>query len=261
MIALVDVLVALAWTFGANGHLVERPAGASDSWPAAWLEPVADRARIVFHDREDWAMAFYLPPEPTPAEGGAGDAGSDAPRLVLYAPYYLATDGLAAPRDMPVDVAEYYFHALLELALDLEPAVDEAWGARVERRAEKLMAEVPAVQRRSAYLSALADFGAHVLSIANEIDRVARRRRAAGGDVCRLLGSPASLFGMWRRSFEGAAYRGRYLLPAEEGSSPRWATSRLALERRDKDALARLILGVEWSGDPARDFAWLCPEG
>ncbi len=255
-----ELLVALAWTYGANGFLLERQLGGSVSLPSAWVEPVAASARVVFHDRREWAMAFYLPAGVAAAGVPAAGvpAAGEVPRLYLYAPYYLAPDGLPPAPRMPVDVAEYYFHALLEAALDLRIAAEPAWAAAADRRAAELMSEVPEIERRSVYLAALGDFGAHVLSIANEIDRAARRQRAAGRDVCPQIELPGPLFGLWARSFGDAPYRGRYRAPGGAGA-PRWTRSRRGLERRDKEVLVRQVLRVAWSGDPARDFAALCP--
>ena len=210
------------------------------------------------------------------------------PRLFLFAPYYLATDGLVAVSRMPVDVAEYYFHALLEASLDLGSG-GAAYAAWAEARAAELMSEVPAAQRRQAYRAALSDFGAHLLSIANEISRAARRQAAAGRDICRLLGvrpshrttprpeglgqerdpedrvtgalgRPASLFGHWERSFSGGNYRDGYHLSSPGLSSPgRREESRQPLGFQDKERFLREVLGATWSGCSGRDFAALCP--
>ncbi len=239
---LAEVILAFAWVFGANGFLIERQLGSSDVLPAAWLEPVAEHVRVVFHGREDWAMAFY---------------DEDDPRVALFAPYYLAPDGLVAASRMPVDVAEYYFHALIEAALDLGSGPGSAgW---LDERATELLSEVPPAHRREAYVSALADFGAHLLAMRNEIARVAGRQAAAGRDVCRHLDQPASLFGLWRRSIAGGAYAGSFFT-AGDGGPPRWVQTRQSLERSDKDRFLAEILGVAWTGDPRRDFEAICPD-
>ncbi len=238
------MVLAFAWIFGANGFLIERQLDGVEALPSAWLDPVADRASIVFHAREDWAMAFYVAPE----------AEAAGPRIALFAPYYLAPGGLVAASRMPVDVAEYCFHALIEATLDLES--DRAW---IEERAAELMTDVPRAQRAAAYAAALADFGAHLLAIRNELSRVAERQAATGRDLCQLLDQPASLFGLWRRSLTGGRYAGGFFAPEADGT-PRWAESRQALERADKDRFLAEIFGVAWSGEPREDFEALCPD-
>lgn len=280
--AFADLVVAFAWLFGANGALIERHVDAAPGLPSAWLRPVAARSRIVFHPHRDWPMAFYVAPDrggdlPSGDRLGgdrlAGDRGAgaapvgraaasaEAPRVFLFAPYYLAADGLVAAADMPVDVAEYYFHALLETRFDYEMhRRTSSFAASVARRAAELMADVPQAHRSTAYLEAAADFGAHLLSIANEISRLARRQAAAGKDICRLVDHPASLFGLWRRSFTSGTYPGRYPPPEDpNGAAGRpWATTARGLTDSDKRIIVRDLLASDWSGDPARDFAWLC---
>ncbi len=259
MFPVVEVVLAFAWTFGANGFMIERQLTGVDTLPVAWLAPVARRTDISFHSRPDWAMAYYRPSEPAVSEARAGETGfRDArrSRLALYAPYYLAPDGLVRVSGMPVDVAEYYFHALIEAALDHDR--DSTYGEWMTARATELLAGVPEVHRRSAYAAAVADFGAHLLSIRNEISRLAERRKSDGGDLCRLLDQPASLFGLWRRSVEDGAYAGGYFA-AEGAGSTRWITTRQALERADKERFLAEIFGVAWSGDPRRDFRAICP--
>ncbi len=256
----VEMVLAFAWTFGANGFLIERQLTGVEALPAAWLEPVAERASIVFHAREDWAMAFYVAPRASSATlaGAPGMPPVEAagPHLALYAPYYLAPGGLVAASRMPVDVAEYYFHALLEAALELERG--SAYADWIEERAAELMTGTPEEQRATAYAAALADFGAHLLAIRNEIARAAERQAAAGRDLCRHLDQPASLFGLWRRSLTGGRYAGGYFASDGEGP-PRWTTSRQALERSDKDRFLVELFGVDWSGDPREDFEAVCP--
>ncbi len=254
-----ELVLALAWTFGSNGFLIDRQRQDLETLPSAWLEPVAERVRVVFHGREDWAMAFYLPA--APAEPGPAPAGGEA-RVSLFAPYFLAPGGLVEVSRMPVDVAEYYFHALIEASLDLELEHGSPYAAWVKQRATELMADVPPAHRLAAYSSALSDFGAHLLSIRNEISRAAERQAASGRDVCRHLDRPASLFGLWRRSLDTGSYPGGYssvLSEAPGAVRPCWRQSRNALERVDKDRFLAELLGVAWSGG-AEDFETLCPK-
>ncbi len=262
MIALAELVLAVAWTFGPNGFLLAQPLVGAEGLPASWLQPMTTQARVVFHDREDWAMAFYVPPSNDGTAVPPGVAQGPGPRILLFAPYYLATHSLVSSAQMPVDVAEYYFHAVLEGRLDLEMRRrSSAYADLVDERAGELMSDVPPRFQRTAYLAAVSDFGAHVLSIANEIMRASRRQNAAGRDLCRLVEQPASLFGLWTRSFVSTAYPGHYLLPgdANPGDPPRWQQSREPLTRRDKEMLIRGILGSDWSGEVSHDFGWLCP--
>ncbi len=119
------------------------------------------------------------------------------------------------------------------------------------------MTEAPPAQRTAAYASALADFGAHLLSMRNEIARLAEHQVAAGRDLCRLLDQPASLFGLWRRSLDAGRYPGGYFV-SEAGGPPRWVISRQALEHTDKDRFLTEVLGVTWTGEPREDFEALC---
>jgi hypothetical protein len=267
MIPLAEMVLAVAWTFGANGFLIERQMAGTRDLPAAWLAPVGRRVEVAFHDRDDWAMAFYLTgrasgaaaggaaPPPAAAESAPPNPG---PRIVLYAPYYLAPGGLAPPSAMAVDVAEYYFHALLEAALDLElEASGSPYAAWAEARAAELMTAVPPSQRSAVYASALADFGAHLLSIRNELTRVAERHAAGGRDVCLTLDQPASLFGLWRRSFAGGSYPGGTFVQDGAGT-PRWTEGRQPLERVDKQRFVAELLGAGWVGEPRLDFGALC---
>ncbi|MEM7583878.1 MAG: hypothetical protein AAF560_10895 [Acidobacteriota bacterium] len=258
-----------------DGRLIERQLATAEALPAAWTQAVTPQVVIVFHDQADLAMAFFVPP-PALAQRGDGVPGrvADAappgllasfpaawlqprPRLFLFAPYYLAADGLVPLTRMPVDVAEYYFHALLAARFALE-ASDSAsdWQRWSRQRAELLMAEVPAAQRLTAYRAALSDFGAHLLSIINEIERLQHRRRPGGREICRLVGSPASLFGLWERSFQERAFAGHYPVASSSPDSG-WSA---VLEPQDKIAFVREVLGVAWSGEAATDFADFCGE-
>ncbi len=259
MISVAEAILAFAWVFGVNGFLIERQLTDVEALPIAWLEPVTDHASITFHAREDWAMAFYVAGHASGATSGRASGATPAPgpRLVLYAPYYLAPGGLPTVSGMPVDVAEYYFHALIEAALDLDPD-ETSYAGRLDERAAELMTDVPPAHRLPAYTSALADFGAHLLAVRNEISRLAERQAAVGRDLCRHLDQPASLFGLWHRSIAGGTYAGSYFVPDGDGL-PHWAQSRQALERSDKDRFLEELFGVVWSGDPKQDFAVVCP--
>ncbi len=271
-----ELVISLAWVLAPDGQLIARQLEASSAIPSAWVEPVVEQAVIVFHNREDWAMAFFVASTgsgATPADDaqvddqvdGHGNGHVDgqgvsadlkhSPRIYLFAPYYLAGDGLVDLPSMPVDVAEYYFHALIDARLGLEPSgIDPAWQEWLVGRADLLMADVPGMLRLAAYRAAVTDFGAHILSIVNELERLQRRGRASGRDVCRFVRNPASLFGLWERSFDIGAFAGHYPTPEDvpdfDGSG--------FLARRDKITFVRDVLGVEWIGDATLDFADFC---
>ena len=77
--------------------------------PVAFARELEDDVGISLHFRSDHAIAAYLP-----AFGGEPE------RLALYAPFYLRGLDLVPVVDMPVDVSEYYFHALLLAHLGLQ---------------------------------------------------------------------------------------------------------------------------------------------
>jgi len=214
-------------------------------------------------------MAFYLPPQRlAAADAGQGtpDLGLallrtagverllpalEVPRIFLYAPYYRRGAGLAAIRDMTLDVAEYLFHALLEAYLDAATPDHEA---TFSGRAAATLSDVPQEHRREAYLAALADFGSHLLSLTLEIERTLERQRRLGKDVCRAVRHPGTLFAKWPRLFAEEPFRGHY----ESGGRSVLATG--SIERRDKEILVRGILRGRWTGDVREDFGLDCPE-
>ncbi len=266
-----ELLLICLWSFGPGGWWVEaqlEDAEVRRALPVAWLERTAARSRIRFHQLPGGVMALYLPPEPPPAGGAAqreaaavAAPATDVPTIVLYAPYYLADGHLVALGEMPVDVAEHYFHAWMEAYLDGEVRGDVAVRETLERRAAELLLDVPPSRRLEAYLTALAELGAHLLSVANEIARTSGRFRARGKDLCPLIEHPATLFGLWRRSWGETPFPGRYFLPAtpDAPGSGGWRTSRHPLKAEDKAWLLRQVFAGFWRGDPRQDFAWLCP--
>ena len=208
------LLVTVLALVGPNGYLLLpslAPAEVRASLPADVFLPLASRLWIVYHERPEWPMALYLPAADEPADLSlplvAADAerllpGLRVPRLFLYAPYYRPAVPAA---DMPLDVAQYFFGALLEALLDLAPPPD------LDARA--------AGRGREGYVSALTAFGAHALSAAIEVRRSLARQRAAGKDPCRIVDHPATLFGLWHRIFTTEEYRGQVRVA---GEPPRW---------------------------------------
>lgn len=240
------LLIALA-AVGPNGHLLLpslAPAQVRGSLPAEVLLPLTARLWIVYHERPEWPMAFYLPAE----EGGLFlfAAGVErplsalrVPRLFLYAPYYRPP---VPALDMPLDVAQYFFGVLLEAWLDLAPPPG------LEERAAAVGPE--------AYSAALAAFGSHALSVAVELRRSLARQRAAGKDPCAIVDRPDTLFGLWRRVFTTAEYRGQIRVP--DTSPPRWAPGP-PLTAGDKAFFVERVFRGFWTGDVRRDFGLDCP--
>lgn len=273
---LAGVLLAIAAAIGPNGHLVEAQLADAGGLPVDVLRRPAGGWWVVFHHQRDWAPAFYSEPDADIAVLGAAAAASGTPihrllpglglpRLFLYAPHYLEGGRLRRLEAMAVDVAEGYFHALLEAALNAPEARGDSgildFRRAAGRRADELMAEVPAGQRLDAYLSAVRDFASHLLSIANEVRRADRRSRERGSDLCAFLDPPRTLFALWERSLRETVYRGRYRATPETGTAgnPAWRTTRRGLEAVDKARVLTELLGGRWRGDAARDFPGLCP--
>lgn len=266
--AVVGLLAAIFSALGPNGAELGaalRPPAVAPWLPVERLAALAAELWLVEHRHADWRMAFFLPPATPVAELGVAVLATDRgpsrllpglrlPRLFLYRPFYRREGVLQPVGAMPVDVAEHLFAALLDAWL--ERAVDDCHGrglgARLRRRAEATMADVPAAFRGEAYRRALVDFGAGALSVANEIARSDRRRRARGSsDLCRLIDRPGTLFGAWRGVFAGA-WPGRWRGPDGE------RISRGVLTAEDRRWLLREALGVAWNGDPRHDFAAMC---
>ncbi|MEM9557659.1 MAG: hypothetical protein AAGC60_25600 [Acidobacteriota bacterium] len=216
--------------------------------------------------------ALYLPagqPERVVALAALGGdverlmPGIDAPRLALRRALFVvparSADGparSAVPIDavsidaMATDVAERFFDALLDARLE-HMLADAELRDVVQRRADDLLAEAPPEQRLEAYRGALVAFGANLLSIATQVERLHARR---GDRLCALIESEALLFAHWRRTVESAPFRA--LLGAGIGVEGRWSDATLA--REDKQWLIREVLGATWTGVPRDDFAALC---
>ncbi len=271
-----ELLVTVFLTIGPNGYLIHQQLARSEvreALPVAPLQAVAQRLWIVFHQHPEWPMAFYAPPGhgvkiPESVRSAEHELprllpGPDVPRLFLYKPYYQPEGRMVAVETMPVDVAEYYFHALLEAFFDLELARSApGYQAIIEERAVARMRGVPPDYRREAYLAALADFGAHALAAGNELWRGIRRRRAAGEEPCPGIDRPVALFGLWGTIFGAGEYRGGYYL--REGAAEvagRWVMSAEVLDRHDKELFSRQVFEAYWSGDVREDFARFCPGG
>ncbi len=236
------------------------------AFPVAALEPVARRLWIVWHEERDWAMAFYTAPE-TPSsswldlglEPVAVKPGLSVPRLFLHAPHYRREGSLKPLGELAVDETEYLFHALIEAYFDLKVHRGESLRRRMlERRAEDRLSTLPSsVDASAVYTASLVDFAAHVMAVANEIQRSFRRR---GEGLCALLDHPSTLFGLWAKIFADGGYRSGYALPdGDDASASRWALSPYELSQDDKQWLISEILGGSWTGNIRQDLATYCP--
>jgi hypothetical protein len=200
-------------------------------------------------------IAFHTDPRLDPARYVQADARGPA-RLDLYAPYYLRGVHLRPVEDMQVDVCEPYFHALLDAYLRRQIGMPRsALGHELRRRAELAMPDVPRRHRVEAYLDAQASFGAHLLSVANELDRSARRHRARGRSLCHVIDRPLPLLRLWNAVLGGAQYPGAYAIDTAPGNSGEVYLSRSVLSVDDKRFLVDQVLHEDWSGSVERDLA------
>src|SRR4051812_17967056 len=205
--------------------------------PVAFALAEANRLRIDFHHDREALRATYLGPDAT------GPA-----RLTLYAPDYLRGFELKPVLDMPVDLCENFFYALLDAHLRRQIGLPpSALGRELRRRAELTMSDVPHPHRVEAYLDAQASFGAHLLSVANELDRSELRRRRAGSSLCRVMNRPLPLVGLWEQIFGPAPYTGAYVRGGPRGEG-RVYWSRASLTADDKRFLLTRVLHSTWTG-------------
>ena len=233
---LIGIWIGSAYGPGALTRQLDA-AGARGHLPLDFAHEVAPDLPLELHYWRDASMAAYLPA-----------SAHESERLALYAPFYLRGPDLVPVVDMPVDVSEYYFHALLEAHLrrQLGRAGGEV-SQHIRARAPAVMTDVPPDRRVEAYVDALASFGAHLLAVANEFERKDAQRRSRGG-VCPLLGRRLPLTELWDRMFAGEPYAGDYF------SGGRVATSRSVLAPADKAFLVGSVLGSGWRGSVSNDL-------
>jgi hypothetical protein len=212
----------------ARGHL-----------PIAFASTLAGDLPLRIERLPDGARATYRP-----ASAGNPEV------LVLDGPTYVRGVRLIPVVDMPVDLGESYFAALLDahLARALrQPAAPLA--VELRRRAGEALPDVPPEQRVEAYVGALTSFGSHLLAVANELERKEIQRRDRGG-LCPLLGRELPLLALWERIFTSEPYHGAYETP---GGAARW--SRAALRPEDKRFLLDVVLDSRWRGSVRGDLA------
>lgn len=242
--------------------------------PLTTLARTAEELWLVPHEEADWSRAFFTPPESALYFALLGRTerllgGLEVPRLFVHSSYARdGPEGGYALANMAVDSAEYLLNALVEAHLAREMTREGSpYRQVVERRVGELLPQVPPEYRVEAYLAATADFGAHILSIAHEVNRAARRAKALEKDPCALLERHVPLLSLWETGFERARFTGRYARPVATSEKPgttrrpgaiQWVETRQSLERLDKELFVRHMLGGVWQGKAEHDFARLC---
>ena len=273
-------LAGLLLAIGPNGALVEARLAAAgpayhDLVPVEWLGATPSSLWLVFHRRDDWVMAAYLPadaaemswarafPDVAASQFDRLLPGLDVPRLFLRESVYRRSveggDGLVRVESLAVDSSEILFNALLDAHVDLAVRRGEAWTQGLGSRGRKLMTGVPDEFREEAFRNAVLDFGSHLLSLATEIARQSRRHPP--GTLCALLDPPRVLFRSWQRALGDGQFPGRWQRPGGIVARRGTVTTRQTLRVDDKRWVVETILGARWSGDPAVDFAHFCRHG
>ncbi len=257
-----ELLLVVGWVLGPRDALLAQQiatAEATVALPLTALQPISEQLWVVWHQRQDWTRAFYLPPE-TPVTQLVADAGPSAevllpglrlPRLFLYAPDYQKREIWGS---LAVDTAEIYFHALLEAYFDQELRRSASrWRPLVEKRAPELLPDLPPDVQTTAYLAGLIDFAAHTLATAHEIQRTFKRRPSAA-ERCALLQRPG-LPTLWQKIFTAEQYRGSY--PTGNPAQP-WQLSPRGITAEDKALVQERLFAHRFSGDPQQDWGHFC---
>ena len=151
------------------------------------------------------------------------------------------------------DVIEPLTYAALLAGLHWRYEDDAAFSAEIDGLATKAFTTGPKAPAAAAedvlepaaaeVLMASASFAAHLLSLANEIERAERRRLAAGkAGLCAQARAGAGLFDLWRRAFESPTFPVTTF--AADGSE---RTLNLSLEHR-RWVVDRLLPRSGWQG-------------
>lgn len=238
--------------------------------------PINGWLRIDAHIVPDHSIAYYLPQQrlELPLEPQATTEGADEPaveptpvatvelppRVLVFERIYAPNGKLRTIDELPIDAAEYLLHALIEALLDRLQQQDlpPAWLVA----AEQTFADIPQEYRREAAIEAYADFGAHLISLANEIERRAadQERRAA---LCGVATRGVGLFALWSGSFQRQPFPASYYRSAssEPGALPAERIySAVSLPRVLRERFVAEVLGRPWRGDAMADFfAGACP--
>ena len=236
--------------------------------PLAFATQVAEGLRVsVHHDAGD-RLAYLVPlaaASTVPEAEAPPPSGPDRATLFLYQPAYLRDNAWVPLPELPVDATEQLFSALAGdyLAAQLQDPASPL-GAQLRGRSQELFASLPAEHREEAYLTAAGDFVAHVLSLANELERLFRRR---GSALCSRLHQQRTLFSLWPRAFGPLPFGGSYY--QDSGTDPAtgrprpgtWVDTGIALTAADKQLLASQLLENRWRGDVDLDLAArYCPQ-
>ncbi len=163
------------------------------------------------------------------------------------------------------DVVEPLMYSLILAALHFRLDSEPAFGAQVDRFAASFGSSTSAADgdpadalsrrdgARAEVLMASASFGAHLLVLANEIQRAQERRLAAGKTgLCAQVRAGAGLFSLWEKAFSEAPFpvttfdvAGAERTRDVSGPHRRWV-------------VRTLFYGGSWSGT-RQDHEALCP--
>jgi hypothetical protein len=232
--------------------------------------PLEGWLRIDRHAVPDHSIAYYLPHQrlelprtgqATTPPDSSGEQPVEVVAVVELPPRVLVLDRLYAPEgrlrplaELPADAAEYLLHALFEALLDRlqqqEPTPPWLLAA------EQAFADLPPERRREASIEAFADFGAHLVSLASEIDRrVGDPSRASA--LCAAAARGIGLFALWPGSFERQPFPASYYRvgSAEPGALPgERIYSAVSLPRVLREQFVAEVIKRPWRGDARLDL-------
>lgn len=233
--------------------------GGTEHLPLRFARRVAQELDVIFHGERQLALAhFALQPLPflQPPKPPSSAPVQISPTLYLLASAYRDGDRTVPLVDLTVDSTNYLFHELILAHLRLQVVESgDPYAELLRQRASALLPEISAGERLEAYLTGLAAFGGHTISVANQLERSARLHRHRGSNICRQVDRPYSLFASWERMFRSERYVARYYQPAAEGELVgRWINTKVALEPEDKRLFLRFIFDDFWHGELQRDL-------
>lgn len=234
------VLLTLA-SAGSPGALDAQLEGAvSDlGLPRALAASLSIPAIVRWHENDGWSRAWYEAVDPR--AGGV---------VHLSRRHYARGWGLRPIAELTVDDAEYLFRALLGARLEISVARQDPTGRTILAQSER-MQSAPQAVRTEAYVDALASFGSHLLSMATEIGRKERARRAAGSSLCPRVSEDLPLLRLWTAAFERGTFPGAFST-GPGGRGVAWTSE--VLTPAERRWLVDRILETGWVGDPAVDL-------
>ncbi|MCB1036553.1 MAG: hypothetical protein KDD47_22195 [Acidobacteria bacterium] len=231
--------------------------------PLEFAGEVAPRLRLQLHQRKDYLPAHFAPLPLRPLEEDPNaEVLPQVPTLYLHRSTYSENGRLRAFQELTVDSAEGLFNALLLAYFELEVlASDSDLNQELEAAARERLPGVDPRYRVPALVQGLADFGSHLLSVANQLNRLEARGKARGKDLCPLMNHSGTLFGLWEKIFRDGVYLARFYRPAGEGElSGGWRETSVAISREDKEILLRRVLRTTWTGNRQQDLgSRFCP--